>query len=134
MHRAPAALLACSAVALGAVGCGSSSSSSSSSSPTPASTSTAASTPAAGGTRNVTYQNIAISPANITVKVGTKVEWTNLDNITHNVQTQSGPQKFTSPNLGQGATYTVTLTKPGVVHYFCVFHPSSMIGTITVVP
>jgi plastocyanin len=135
MNRALTALVACAVVAF-AAGCGSSGSSVSTSGSTPSASTTAAPAapaPAAGSTVEVKYQNLLINPPDITVKVGTKIRWTNFDSTIHNVTSQSGPQSFTSPPLNQGSTYGVTLTKPGVVHYICTFHPSSMIGTITVV-
>jgi plastocyanin len=42
--------------------------------------------------------------------------------------------KFSSPAFNKGGSYKTTLTKPGVYHYFCTFHPGSMTGTITVTP
>ena len=126
-------------VALAALaGCGSSSSSSSSSTAsTPAaSSSTAASAPASapstGKTVDITYQNIAIQPANTTVKVGDKIKWTNQDNVIHNVTSSSGPLHLASPNFGQGGTFEATATAPGVVHYVCTIHPTAMSGTITI--
>lgn len=138
MRRAAAALAAPAVLALLA-GCGSSSSSSSSAAAaasTPASTSSATSTPAAGAgkTVNVTYQTIAIHPAKITVTVGTKIKWTNKDSIIHTVSTESGPSQFDSGNLNGGSTFEFTATKAGVIHYVCMIHPASMIGTITVTP
>ncbi len=120
-------------------GCGSSSSSSSStatssSAAAPAATSAAAaaSTTPQSGLVQVKYQNIAISPADITVKVGSTIKWTNLDMIDHNVTALSGAT-FRSADFGQGGTFEYTATKPGVIKYQCTIHPASMNGTITVV-
>jgi plastocyanin len=81
----------------------------------------------------VTYQNIAIEPAHLTVEAGTTVKWTNLDATEHNVTSAAGPAKFSSAALAKGATFTVTLMKPGLYRYLCTFHPGIMAGTITVV-
>jgi plastocyanin len=116
-------------------GCGSSSSSSSSASSSPAtsSTSTATSAPATGKTVQITYQNIAISPANITVKVGDKIKWVNKDaGIMHNVTSESGPLQISSPTFSGGGSYETTASAAGVVHYVCSIHPTAMIGTITI--
>lgn len=113
-------------------GCGSSSSGSSSSSAS-STAAPAASSAVQGGTVPVTYQNIAISPANITVKVGSTVKWTNKDMVDHNVTTTGGPVSFHSSDFGNGGTFSMKLTTPGVVHYICSIHPTEMIGTITVV-
>lgn len=140
MNRALPAL-AVSVLLAALAGCGSSSSSgssSASSTPPPGTTASSSSgaaaskTKANGKTVDVTYQNIAIQPANITVKVGTTIKWTNKDNIAHNVTSESGPQQFSSSNFGQGGTFQITAKSPGVIHYVCSIHPTAMIGTITV--
>ena len=134
MRRALTAL-AVPVVLAAVAGCGSSSSSSSSSASTPAASSStpAASVPSTGKTVDITYQNIAISPATVTVHVGDKIKWTNKDNIIHNVTSQSGPLHLASSNFGQGGTFEVTASAPGVVHYLCTIHPTAMIGTINIV-
>ncbi len=123
-------------------GCGSSSSSSSSSASSsaaaPATAATSAAAAASGavqsGLVNVKYQNIAINPANITVKVGTTIKWTNYDTgVNHNVTALSGPASFHSADFTGGGTFEYTVTKPGVIKYQCTIHPASMNGTITVV-
>ena len=68
-----------------------------------------------------------------TVKLGTKVKWTNFDDVIHNVTVENGPDMFTSANFGKGASYQHAFTKPGVYHYLCTIHPSAMVGTIIVV-
>ena len=35
--------------------------------------------------------------------------------------------------FGEGQTFTVKVTKPGVIHYECTIHPATMNGTIDVV-
>lgn len=81
----------------------------------------------------VSYGDISIRPAHISIKAGATVKWTNYDATQHNVAITSGPVKFSSPTLNKGDTYTYTFTKPGVYRYLCTFHPALMIGTITVV-
>ena len=44
-----------------------------------------------------------------------------------------GPQRFTSKNFGERATFAVKATRPGIIHYLCTIHPTSMNGTIEVV-
>jgi plastocyanin len=93
----------------------------------------AASAPVQSGTVQIAYRNITIAPDTIKVKVGTTIRWTNYDPIEHNVTSRSGPQAFASKNLGEGGTYQITVTKPGVIHYICTIHPATMNGTIVVV-
>jgi len=101
----------------------------------PATTGGPAGTPAiaVGGAVPVSYRNISIMPANITVKAGATIKWTNFDATLHNVAITSGPAKFSSPAFNKGGTYKVTFTKPGLYRYLCTFHPGIMTGTITVV-
>ncbi len=152
MRRGPLlpVVIACSTL-LFAAGCGSSSSSTSSSttSSTTASTSAssgglkanttpkyaspAASAPVQSGTVQIAYRNIAIAPDTVKVKVGSTLKWTDFDDVTHNVTSESGPSKFASANLKEGSTFSYKVTKPGVIHYECTYHPASMNGTIEVV-
>jgi plastocyanin len=90
------------------------------------------SAPVLHGTVQIAYHNITISPDIVRVKVGTTLRWTNLDPIQHNVTAESGPQRFASHNLSQGQTFAVTFTKPGIYHYECTIHPTTMNGTIAV--
>lgn len=136
MRTAASTLLTC-AVLVAVAGCGSSSSSSSSTTASVSSTTSAApvaSGPVRSGVVQIAYRNIAISPASVTVKVGSTVRWTNFDGIDHNVMTQgTGPLSFASANFATGS-YEQRMTKVGVIHYLCTIHPAAMQGTITVVP
>jgi len=148
MRRGPLlpVVIACSAL-LFAAGCGSSGSSTTSSSTASTSTSSgglkanttpkyaspATSAPVQSGTVQIAYRNIAIDPDTVKVKVGSTIKWTDFDNVTHNVTSESGPSKFASANLNEGSTFSYKVTKPGVIHYECTYHPASMNGTIEVV-
>jgi plastocyanin len=148
MNTGRAIPIACAAVLL-ASGCGSSASSSTSSStgasPPPATSSglKATTTPqfaappasatVQSGVVQVAYRNIAIFPDTVKVKVGSTIVWTNHDPVEHNVTSQSGPARFASKTFGQGQSFRVTLSRPGVIHYLCTIHPASMNGTIEVV-
>ena len=85
------------------------------------------------GVVKIAYRNITIAPDTVKVKVGSTIVWTNYDPVEHNVTSQSGPDRFSSKNFGEGQSFRVTLTKPGVIHYLCTIHPTSMNGTIEVV-
>jgi len=90
---------------------------------------TAASAPVAADT--VSIKNFAFAPANVTVKVGTTVTWTNTDQEAHTVTAKNGA--FTSPALSNGSTYHYTFTKPGTYDYLCTIHPF-MTATVVVTP
>lgn len=85
------------------------------------------------GTVDIAYRNIAIDPDTVRVKVGTTVKWTNYDPVVHNVTSEGGPIKFASKNFGEGKSFEVKMTKPGIVHYECTLQPTTMNGTIEVV-
>lgn len=63
----------------------------------------------------------AFSPKTITVKVGTKVVWTNKTDAPHTV-TGTGAWKV-NKNLSQGKSASVTFNKAGTYRYFCAIHP-----------
>ena len=85
------------------------------------------------GVIDVAYRNITIQPDTLRVKVGSTIRWTNFDPVAHNVTNTRGPQKLASGNLGPGATFSVRVNHPGLLHYLCTIHPASMNGTIEVV-
>ncbi len=149
MKSGAAMLLTCAALAL-ASGCGSSSrspaGSTSPTSPPPAAAtgglkvsttpkfaSPPASAPVRSGVVQIAYRNITIAPDTVKVKAGSTLVWTNYDPVEHNVTSRSGPASFASKNFGEGQSFRVTLTKPGVIHYLCTIHPTSMNGTVEVV-
>ncbi len=90
------------------------------------------SAPVLSGLVKVAYENFAINPDVVRVKAGSTIEWTNHDPTDHNVTSQSGPQHFASKNFGEGASFRVHLTHPGIYHYECTLHPATMNGTIQV--
>lgn len=143
----------CAALAL-LSGCGSSGSSSSNSSSSSATTSSSptqsttnkgslkvtttpkfatATGPVRSGTVAIAYRNIAIAPDTVRVKLGSTIKWTNFDEVVHNVTSERGPQKFASKDFGEGGTFSIKATKPGVINYECTIHPASMNGTIEVI-
>lgn len=81
---------------------------------------------------SVTIQNFAFTPSSITVKKGTKVTWTNKDNVTHTVNETDGQSG--GPNSGDiapGASYSFTFSTVGTFNYHCAIHPS-MLGKVVV--
>ena len=97
-----------------------------------ANTPSTSATPAPGaGTAaaSVAISNFAFSPADLTVKVGDSVTWTNNDSVAHTITSDAGD--FDSGSIAQGATYTHKFDKAGTVSYHCAVHPS-MTAKITV--
>ncbi|HEY2768919.1 MAG TPA: plastocyanin/azurin family copper-binding protein [Solirubrobacteraceae bacterium] len=91
------------------------------------------SAPVQSGVVQVAYRNIAIDPDTLRVKAGSTVRWTNYDPVEHNVTSKGGPDHFASKTFAEGGTVEFKLTKPGIVHYVCTIHPTTMNGTIEVV-
>ncbi|WP_223199459.1 cupredoxin domain-containing protein [Solihabitans fulvus] len=78
---------------------------------------------ASGSTVRVEIMNYQYSPASPTVDVGDTVVWTNHDSAPHTVTIDSGPDKFSSPNIAQGQSFSYTFTKAGSYTYYCAVHP-----------
>ena len=100
---------------------------------TPKFASPPAGAPARSGTVQIAMRNVSIAPDAIRVKAGTTVKWTNYDALQYNVTSVSGPQRVRSGNFGQGGTFQVLLSKPGVLHYVCTNYPTTMNATIEIV-
>jgi plastocyanin len=79
----------------------------------------------------VTIQNTAFNPADLTVKVGTTVTWTQKDSTGHFVKWADGTAP--GPTMALGDTYTRTFATAGTFTYVCGIH-ASMKGSITVTP
>jgi plastocyanin len=69
-------------------------------------------------------------PKRLTVRSGTTVYWTNYGLHRHTVTSATG--QFDSGELDHGATFSVTLTQPGVYQYYCRIHPREMRATVVV--
>lgn len=82
------------------------------------------------GVTQVAMQGYVFTPANIAVKVGTTVTWTNDDNAPHSVTFDNGMKD--SGLFMQGQSYNYTFTRPGVYQYHCSEHPF-MVGRVTVI-
>jgi plastocyanin len=77
----------------------------------------------------VKIDNFSFSPATLTVPAGTKVTWTNHDDMAHNVV--SSEQKFKSKVLDTDDSFSTTFTETGTYQYFCGLH-TNMVGKIIV--
>jgi plastocyanin len=76
----------------------------------------------------VSIDNFTFHPAELTVKVGTTVTWTNHDDIPHTVVSAG---KFRSKTLDTDDSFSFTFTAAGDYKYFCSLHPH-MTGMIKV--
>jgi plastocyanin len=92
-------------------------------------TTTTAGVPA-GGDGEVSIENFAFGPNDITVSVGDTITWTNDEaSISHTTTSDDGV--WNSDLLGPGDTFEQTFADAGTFTYFCSIHPS-MTASITV--
>jgi plastocyanin len=83
------------------------------------------------GESEVTIDNFSFTPAQLTVAPGTKVNWTNRDDIPHTITDAAAPRAFKSPPLDTGDGFSYVFQNSGTYHYFCSLH-AHMTGTIVV--
>jgi plastocyanin len=98
-------------------------------------TDTGAAPPAGGGggeAVTVDIPAISFDPAEVTVKAGTTITWTNSDDLPHTVTKDGGPGgDFDSGNIEPGGEFELTADVPGTVDYVCTIHPGQA-GSFTV--
>ena len=75
----------------------------------------------AAGKYEVVIDNFSFTPDNVTVPPGTKLTWTNKDDVPHNVVSTTG--KFKSPTLDTDQQFSFTFADPGTYDYYCAIHP-----------
>src|ERR1700681_1987470 len=88
------------------------------------------SVPAHAETIQISMENLVISPAEATAKVGDTIEWINKDIFAHTATARSGDWDVTMPPK---KTVTLILKTAGTVEYYFRFHPN-MKATLTVTP
>jgi plastocyanin len=71
----------------------------------------------------VNMKNMAFMPAAMTIGLGSKVRFTNADNVNHSVISDSG-NELSSPILENGDSYDHVFDKLGTFDYHCGLHPS----------
>ena len=82
----------------------------------------------AAAPNTVTIAKYQFCPANLTVKKGTTVTWTNTDLARHNVVVDDGAPAGgpSGPLFGKGETYAFTFNTVGTFPYHCSPHPYMM--------
>ncbi|MCW3474503.1 cupredoxin domain-containing protein [Limobrevibacterium gyesilva] len=71
----------------------------------------------------VTIDNFTFSPALVTVSAGTRLIWTNRDDIPHMVVSALRPPAFKSKVLDTDDAFAMVFDTPGTYSYFCGLHP-----------
>jgi plastocyanin len=77
--------------------------------------------PAHAATLQIVMENLVISPAEASAKVGDTIEWINKDVFAHTATARNGDFNVTIP---PNKTVTSVLKKAGTVEYYCRFHPN----------
>jgi plastocyanin len=77
----------------------------------------------------VKIDNFSFGPETFKVSVGTKVTWTNHDDVPHTVVSTDGV--FRSKAQDTDEKFSYTFTKAGTYPYFCSVHPK-MTGKVVV--
>jgi plastocyanin len=78
----------------------------------------------------ISMENLVISPAEATARVGDTIEWINNDILAHTATARNGDFDVTLPPK---KSVTLVLTKTGTIDYYCRYHPN-MKATLTVAP
>jgi len=81
-------------------------------------------------TIQITMENLVISPAETSAKVGDTIELINKDIFVHTATARNGDWDVTMPPK---KTVTLVLKKAGTVEYYCRFHPN-MKATLVIAP
>jgi plastocyanin len=81
-------------------------------------------------TIQISMENLVISPAEASAKVGDTIEWINKDIFAHTATARNGDWDVT---MAPKKTATSVLKKAGTIEYYCRFHPN-MKATLTVAP
>jgi plastocyanin len=135
MKRLLVLLIACMALALVAAGCGDDDDDSGNGGGGGADTEQPADGGGGGGAE-VSMQNIQFDPADVTIKAGETVTWTNDEGVPHDVDKTSGPgpQFSSGPEGGmmEGDSFAQTFDQPGTYEYVCRVHAPGMAGTVEV--
>lgn len=76
---------------------------------------------------NITIQNFLFNPAELSIKKGDTVTWTNQDSMAHKISGNG----FQSDALNKGQSFSFTFNTAGTFDYICSIHPS-MKGKIIV--
>jgi len=84
---------------------------------------------ASGGSGAVTARDGAFDPAELTVKVGDTVGFTNADSFAHTFTADNG--EFDSGRVDGGGSFEYTADAAGAIAFHCNIH-TNMTGTITV--
>ena len=70
----------------------------------------------------IRIDNFTFEPAEVKIPVGTKVTWTNHDDVPHTATSTARPRQFDSGTLDTDEQFSYVFTAPGTYDYFCALH------------
>ena len=88
------------------------------------------SVPVHAATIEITMENLVISPAEVSAKVGDTITWVNKDVFAHTATATNGDFDVMLPPKKSA---TSALKKAGTIDYYCRFHPN-MKATLKIEP
>jgi plastocyanin len=77
----------------------------------------------------IVVKDYMFMPMSLTVKAGSTVTWSNMDDEPHSVVSDTG--LFRSGAMDTNENFSFKFDKPGTYHFTCSIHPR-MVGTIVV--
>jgi plastocyanin len=77
----------------------------------------------------IVVKDFMFTPNSLTIKTGSSVTWSNLDDEPHSVVSDAG--LFRSGAMDTNESFSFKFDKPGTYHFTCSIHPR-MVGTIVV--
>jgi plastocyanin len=86
--------------------------------------------PAHAATIEITMENLVISPAEVSAKVGDTIAWINKDVFAHTATAKNGDFDVTLPPKKSAI---LVVKKAGTVDYYCRYHPN-MKATLKIEP
>lgn len=75
------------------------------------------------GTAEVLIEDFSFKPAELKIKTGTTVNWTNNDDVAHDVDSDTEDGLLQSELLERGESYSFKFDKAGTYNYHCHPHP-----------
>jgi plastocyanin len=86
--------------------------------------------PSRAATVRISMENLEISPAEVSAKVGDTIEWINRDVFAHTATAKNGDFDV---NLPAKKSATFVVKKAGTIDYYCRYHPN-MKATLKIEP
>ncbi|WFU70751.1 MULTISPECIES: cupredoxin domain-containing protein [unclassified Bradyrhizobium] len=86
--------------------------------------------PAHAATIEIAMENLVVSPAEVSAKVGDTINWINKDVFAHTATAKNGDFDVTLPPK---KSVSFVLKKAGTVEYYCRYHPN-MKATLKIEP